>query len=258
MSNSIKDLIFEGDATLFEVLDNLDVPDLLGLKSNVDTNTNLLTEYKIQLDALAKKQDNFEATTTANFISLNTQIEQLNESMIVLQTNVDNVRSDISRLDNGQYQLEQSVSLAHEKIQALDTSLSDLYFKVNTLEGQDIVNRENIKTLQANVTTLQAATVTGVKVLKGRQHLFMWDYANNRVTDTNLDLNNYMLMGVSYNSLFSTDWLRGYYDWTLTCTRDSTTPYTGTSPVVSGQFYWFNWRARNDTAWFHVQVYFYT
>lgn len=258
MSSSIKDLIFDQDSTLFEVLDELDVPELLNIQSSVNTNTTLLAEYKVQLDALARKQDNFEATTTANFISVNTQIENLNNSIASLQTDIEGFHTSISRLDNGQYQLEQSVNSINQEIEELNASVTALNSSIETIDEDITTLNGEITSVNNSIGTLQAATFTGVKVLAGTQHVFMWDYANNRVTDTYLNLTGYMLMGVTYRTSFSSNWLSGDYDITLTCTRDSTTPFSGTSPVVSGQFYWFNWRAVGDTAWFHVQVYFYT
>uniref|UniRef100_W8APM3 Putative ORF3 protein n=1 Tax=Ceratitis capitata TaxID=7213 RepID=W8APM3_CERCA len=284
MSRDIKDIIFNENSTLFQVLDQLDITDIVDIKAQTNSLQREVSANKIQLDSLAIKQDNFEGTTNAHFVAINTQFQNQSEQLADIESNIVVVKDDIGilseRVKDHQNQiddfyasfelLDQQLSNIQQSIIDLGDSFEDLEkrqnevdIKVNTMSTKveslkvsiDATNKRvseinsKVSIMQSDIVTIQKQIVTGVRVLQGTK-LYVWQYQFGRMSEfTYAGIDAWMLLGKTY-SVKMTGWLNGDYKIEVgpndpDVNNKYIIPSSHSVPVVSGNTYRFYYGSGN-------------
>lgn len=162
MSN-IADLIFDNNSTLFEVLDDLDVPNLALEVKDVSDALNASLEQVRQLGLVV---DNNQIANNTKFVDLNTKTDDLEAKIdgiipvaedalsrvTVLETFT---RENITRLDanvaNVNTRLTNEISSVNQVVGANTTNISILQTDVTAISDEVIVNGREIANLESVV-----------------------------------------------------------------------------------------------------------
>lgn len=249
-SENIRDLIFENNSTLFEVLDSLDVTNLLSLQTDVSEQQQLINQHKAQLDELARKEDNFEAHTTAEFVSVRSELEDLWQKLDLLddevaKINVEGIKEELNYFDKqlGELtELVQSIHLDEVNEQIKDLQQQTEAHKDVLMHLQDTTQRQSneIKALQTRVnagTRIPSGTTVVVKFLTSK----VW--CRGQITSPyGWLIAGGVMTGDMVSDITS---LRGVLDMTFYLDQegDVYAPYVVT--LQTGIKYWFRWRKSN-------------
>lgn len=146
--SEIADLVFAENSTLLEVLDQLQVPELSGEVTQIDSR---LTQLTVQVSQLGQIVDQNQLNNQASFNSINTtlgaqtddinnlteDVTNLNESMTNLSATVSNLGQQFGDLSNEVAQFDSRISSNRTAINSIDARLTFLDTRVSQL-GNDV------------------------------------------------------------------------------------------------------------------------
>jgi len=159
MSTQIGELIFDSGKTLFEILDELNVPEISNKLTAVDVR---LDEVNDQLRQLGAIVDSNQTNNNASFIAVNTQLDSLNAEVVSLNLAIAPLSIQLTDLEQEFASLQQEVITLSGSIDPLESSLANLQSQVLALDDRvsDISitvdsYSPRIRVLETNVSSLQ-------------------------------------------------------------------------------------------------------
>lgn len=164
----IADLIFDSNSTLYEVLDNLDVPNLTTVISTLTTKVDSLTEQLRQLGIVV---DSNNTTTNTRIITLTTEVDgltltlnnlltqvtSLNLTVVSHGNSITSLQTQISNLNSTVNQQVSTVNTLSTNVAALTTTVGNL---VPTVSGHTNQIASLTTTVNSHTTSIASLTST--------------------------------------------------------------------------------------------------
>lgn len=157
MENEFRDLVFSNNSTTFQTLSELNVTDMNTIISAVETNTQNITSntdgivlLNEQLTALGLTVQNYQTANNAHFVTLDTQIIDINDKLITVNLDIDNLNTDVANLTT-------TVDTMQTQVTELSTQVDTLSSNVSTLQTQLEAQAELITTMQTSISSLETA-----------------------------------------------------------------------------------------------------
>lgn len=209
---ALKGEIFEQNSTLFSVLDENEVTEIVAINNSVIALSAVVDQNKLQLDGLAIRVDQQQARNEEQFVILNTHVLNNSEDINSINVRMSNLTTRVVELENSDNdnaaligELETLVHGQESKISLLQSQVSDLTEAFLELRS----------TIEPQVAQLTAKTTNGVKILNGNQKYKIMD-SNNRIMTIEINVTNSSLCyGREYyiqcTSLPSQPWVNGAY-----------------------------------------------
>jgi uncharacterized coiled-coil DUF342 family protein len=162
---ALKEEIFEQNSTLFQVLDENEVTGIGAISTRVDTLSDTVDEYKLQLDGLALRVDTNQSRNEQMFVQINTQLVQDRNDIDTLQTTTRTLTTTVDSLSQELLNFEgdtetrftdvyQRINTTTDDINALSTEVSTLSDQVDTLIADFESQQDEIGELQENIISL--------------------------------------------------------------------------------------------------------
>lgn len=158
MSTEIGGIIFETKKTLFEVLDELDVPTVSTLLNQTN---NRLDQVNDQLRQLGLIVDSNQQHVTAEFINANTRIDGMEQQVSQLASSLAPLISQMDNLNILIFQLSSQIETVEVQTNALLAQVSSLSVAVSDMSSSitSLTARVNNSDSRIGVVESQLATV---------------------------------------------------------------------------------------------------
>lgn len=147
----IKDEIFDTNSTLFQVLDDNQVTDIVNIQSQLNAQGELIQENKSQLDGLARVVDNNQAVNARNFVEINTKLVEFQNNFDDIDKTFEVVNEELANSAREIQYLRSSVSALETTVGGLDYQFEGIQEDINTLKQDVSDNSEAILALRDNV-----------------------------------------------------------------------------------------------------------
>lgn len=179
--SEIADLVFAENSTLLEVLDQLQVPELSGEVTQIDSR---LTQLTVQVSQLGQIVDQNQLNNQAQFNSINTtlgaqtdeinnlteDVLNINESMTNLSATVSNLGQQFGDLSNEVAEFDSRITSNRTAINSIDARLTFLDTRVSQLGNDVDATRLLVQQLTTEVNSLSTTVnsfLTRIQSLEG-------------------------------------------------------------------------------------------
>lgn len=168
----IKDEIFETNSTLFQVLDKNEVTDIVSIRQEQERQNQLIQENKQQLDGLARVVDTNQANNASEFVRINTQFVEIEQSLDAKFAEIDltteSLKQDSAELIREVKYLDSYTQSIDQRVSEFEFNFDNINNNIEQLKQETVENKEATEALRDNVRVDLASFDRRIKTLENK------------------------------------------------------------------------------------------